>query len=552
VKDNPEAVVPVGFPAQAKATVSGDSRERWSSSFIALIGLATATAVLLRWYGLGSQSLWLDEGITFWTSGFSPRSIWHILELDTTNPLYYFALHYWRVCFGTSEFSLRSLSAFFATASIPLFFLTARKVLRDRWSIALAMVLYAVSFLQVWYAQEARCYALLAFLSVGSIYWSLLCLEKRTALRLLGLAIFLTAGLYTHNIALFYLPGLGLLWLLYPSPRTLSARIKDGLIVGLLVLPLYLPWLSHLQGQVRRIQMGWWVATPRPQDLLETLSILLGFDVYNLQQIFRSQFHTPRLFGFWTWAPAVLAVFLLCMWGGLLVARPADRRKVLALVAYCLTPVLLVFGISHISNSIYLNRAFLGSCVLLPIVLCAPVAFQAGRRRMLFQAIVCLILVGTALSAFGYLRRERREDWRGVTLYLLQLPEKERLAVIVPDVGQILVDYYAKGMFKSYPPIEMTGLLTNYIPPDPNLEARSLERLDQGGDMSALLAQAMASGKYKEIDVVMQPGTLPVLTVPTLGYLSAHCGALERVQFHWLEVRRCFVEPTVRNRVPLI
>src|SRR5262249_9761587 len=130
----------------------------------------------------------------------------------------------------------------------------------------------------------------------------------------------------------------------------------------------------------------------------------------------------------------------------------------------------LVFLDSHLWTPIYIDRTFTGSCVLIPLILCAPIAFQVGNRKKMFQFIALSVLLGTAASAFGYLRRERTEDWRGVTEYLLKLPERPRLVVVVLDYCQVLVHYYATGSFKIYPPIEITGLRTKFNPPEPGFE----------------------------------------------------------------------------------
>src|SRR6266404_6558679 len=95
--------VPRGLSIRVQGAAWARPNYRSDLIFMVLIGLAVTTAVVLRWSGLSSQSLWLDEGITFWISRFSPKDIWHILKLDTTNPLYYILLHYWSRCFGTSE-----------------------------------------------------------------------------------------------------------------------------------------------------------------------------------------------------------------------------------------------------------------------------------------------------------------------------------------------------------------------------------------------------------------------------------------------------------------
>ena len=298
-------------------------RHRADLIFGSFIGLAVIAALWLRWSGLDSQSLWLDEGITFWISRFSPKGIWHILQLDTSNPLYYILLHYWTGWFGASEFSIRALSATFAALSIPIFYQVTRKVVADRTSIVLAMMLYAVSFYQVWYAQEARCYALLVLLSLASVYLLMRCLEKGSLLRLSGLALCITASLYTHNIALFYLPGMAVMWLVYPAERPLRTRMRDAVVVFSLVTLLYLPWIPTLRGQLHRAHAGlWvWVTVPKMRDVLDSLCVLSGIDTHTLQAMFRDQFHTSRLFGFWTWAPVVLVVFVLCILGGIATGR---------------------------------------------------------------------------------------------------------------------------------------------------------------------------------------------------------------------------------------
>ena len=250
-----------------------------------------------------------------------PATIWHALQRDTSAPLYYILLHYWRTCFGVSESSLRAFSAFLATLSLPLFYLLARKILTDKTAVAFAMMLYAVSFSQIWYAQEARCYALLVFLCLASLYCLLCCLKNRTTVRLCSLVLLLAATLYTHNMALFYLPGIAAVWFMYPSKMSRRARAWDALLVFSAVLFLYLPWLQTLYRQTQITRRAFWILEPRVRDLLDSLVVFSGFDVATLQDIFRSRFHVLRLFGFWTWAPIVSMIFVSCVIGGLY-ARP--------------------------------------------------------------------------------------------------------------------------------------------------------------------------------------------------------------------------------------
>ncbi len=510
----------------------------WGMLLLAIV----MAGVWLRWRDLDSQSLWEDEGYTLWLSRFSPREIWHVLRVDNTTPLLYVLIHYWSYVFGTSEFSLRAPSAVFATLSIPLFFLLARKTLVDRMAVTFAMALYAVAFFQVWHARNARFYALLIFLSLGTVYCLLLYLENRRLAPFCGLVLFLALSLYTHNMVLLYLPGFVVLWLVYPAERTLLARLKDGLLAASVVLLLYLPWVPTLLAQVQTIRRVPEFPTPRVGELLDSLFILFGFDPRTLQTVFRDQLriHISRLFGFWTWTPLLLLVVVVCILGGLLAARIVDRRKTAALAAYALGPVLLTFAYSRVSNAVYQTQVFSGCCSVLPLLLAAPIAFQVGNLRKAFLGVGLVVLVLAVVSGPGYLRREHKEDWRGATQYLVQLPERDRLVVIVPDLGLPLVHYYAAGLSKSGPRFELTGLLTRFDPSDIDLEKRMIDLLsDPHADDLALLTQEMASSRYKEVDVVMSSGLFPVRIKPILWkYLAARSTSSEIVEFHGLEVRR--------------
>jgi mannosyltransferase len=501
--------------------------------------LLAAVAALLRWSGLAAQSLWWDEGYTLWVCSFSPREIWHVLSTEQTPPLYYVLLRCWMSWFGSSDAALRSLSALFGIASIPLVYSIARKVLVDKKSVILAMLLYAVSFYQIWYAKEARCYALLGFLSAGIVYYILRSIEKPSLVHLSVLVLCLAASLYTHNMAFFYLPGAALLWMIYPGEMRIRSRIRDATIVFSATLFLYLPWVPNLRSQMRIIQRGFWVPVPKARDLLDSLSVLLGLDTRTFQTVSRDLFrvHNAKLFGFWTWAPVIFAVFLVCVVGGFYKVLPADRRRTVAILAYSVLPIVLVFTYSHFSNPVYINRAFLGSCVPLSLAVCVPIAFQTGRRKIWFQVIGTMVAVGAALSAWGYLRQEQKEDWRGVAEQLAKLPKTRRVVVVVPNHGQMLISHYAP---------EISGI-TGLDAPDalyklgnPNAVRRT--------DPVTVVSQALATGDYEEIDVVMHTyGYMQADGIPVREFLAKQCGTVNITEFHLLEIQRCLTTPIPSN-----
>ncbi len=133
-------------------------------------------AFALRIFRLDFQSLWYDEAFSVYLAQFSLAEITVRTAADIQPPLYYYLLHVWIVLAGQSEFAARFLSLFFGVLTIPLMYVTARRLFDP--SIALiAAVLATLSPLYLWYSQEARMYTLITFLLLLSSYLLLRALQ---------------------------------------------------------------------------------------------------------------------------------------------------------------------------------------------------------------------------------------------------------------------------------------------------------------------------------------------------------------------------------------
>jgi mannosyltransferase len=150
-------------------------------SYRYLLALSIVLGALLRFYQIGSQSLWLDESFSNWFSSITIHELWTVLPKTETNPpLYYTILKIWKYFFGTSELGLRSLSAVVSLGCIPLIFIMGRflgKSANGDLVGSIAALFFAVSPIQIQYAQEARCYAMLTFattLALCTFLWIIL------------------------------------------------------------------------------------------------------------------------------------------------------------------------------------------------------------------------------------------------------------------------------------------------------------------------------------------------------------------------------------------
>src|SRR6266849_1006024 len=146
-----------------------------------LLVLVISVGALLRIVKLGSESLWLDEAYSIYTSQESLPEIVPEISKDVHPPLYYFALHYWLKFFGDSESATRSLSVVFGVIAIPWIYGLA-SLLFDRMTGLFSAVLLAWSHFNIEYSQEARMYELLALLSLGSFYFFLKLLKEETGI----------------------------------------------------------------------------------------------------------------------------------------------------------------------------------------------------------------------------------------------------------------------------------------------------------------------------------------------------------------------------------
>ena len=126
-----------------------------------LLALILALAAGIRFYALGSQSLWSDEGNSAALAARSLSQIAQDARGDIHPPLYYWLLSIWTRYFGNSEMALRSLSAIFGVLLVWVIAELGRRLFSPITGLAAGFIAALAPF-QVYYSQEARMYILLA------------------------------------------------------------------------------------------------------------------------------------------------------------------------------------------------------------------------------------------------------------------------------------------------------------------------------------------------------------------------------------------------------
>ncbi len=240
---------------------------------VALLGLL-CLALALRLSALGKQSLWYDEGVSWYLTRFSLPDLIRWTAADIQPPLYYLlewgAVRLW----GQSEFALRFLSVGAGVLIVPVMWQLGRRLFPALPHVGLwAAALITFAPLMVYYSQEARMYTLLVLEAGGSslLFWQLLHQPANRKLAV-GYASVMAAALYTHYFAAFLLPAHALFALACP-PRGKPARRVIAAAFGGVAL-LFAPWLPVLSARLGDDPSYW----PGALKLNESLrKILISF-----------------------------------------------------------------------------------------------------------------------------------------------------------------------------------------------------------------------------------------------------------------------------------
>ena len=220
---------------------------------LGLLGAALLVGAILRFYNLGGPSLWNDELSTWKRTSYETLSkvISRGSSEDVHPPLYYIIMYFVQRLSDT-EAMLRLPAALASLASIGALFALGKRL----WGNAEGLIaagLFAVMWMPIRYAQEARSYSLVMLFSILAVMtWSAMMrdvdrhgrVEMEQALWYVLAATVLS---YLHYFGLFLAGLLSLGALAYAGARTRRHKALPMLAgVGVVQGVLYLPWLGPM------------------------------------------------------------------------------------------------------------------------------------------------------------------------------------------------------------------------------------------------------------------------------------------------------------------
>ena len=172
---------------------------------LALVILLLLLGAAVRFHRLGAQSLWYDEGVAYAHATRTLPELIPLLQPNVHVPAYFTALGWWQGLTGSSEFALRSLSALFSVISVAWVYALGARLVHPVAGL-MAAALAALNSFSVYYAQEARMYAMLSAIAGASMWLYVDCLSAQPGAarrgvgrgRIAALGFINALGVYTH------------------------------------------------------------------------------------------------------------------------------------------------------------------------------------------------------------------------------------------------------------------------------------------------------------------------------------------------------------------
>lgn len=370
------------------------------TKLLSLVGILIVGAAL-RFYNIGSQSLWFDELLSVSISRLSLADVFRVSG-SVDPPLYYVLLHFW-LGLAHSDGAVRVLSALASLATIVPIYLLGSRLFDERVGLTAALF-FAIAPLQVFYAQEARMYSLLVLFAALSLWAFLRAIETGRTTDWLLWAVLMALALYSHVFAGLLLLGMDVdaLWHWRERQVRLFPILVSNLAVGLLVLPwlaLLIPKMGYLAGVL------WMQAPSILQPFLTLESFIFGYTLTPTANI-------VALF---------VTVFILAL-TGLAIWRTSrkdagDARRLRLLVLTTFAPLLAVFIVSQ-WFPIYLDRWLLEITPGLAVLLAWGLVASGYRPALRVCAIVGLLLMLAANASYFVDERNFKPPYRQSIEYI--------------------------------------------------------------------------------------------------------------------------------------
>jgi mannosyltransferase len=417
----PPALVPAtAGPTPAARRLKPEQVPDWL--IITLPGVLAAFLCLLE---ISTRSLGFDEAATVTIAAQHGSALLRAIAHDGGNMSgFYVLLHLLIGWFGNDALVIRAPSAVASVATVALSAAIALHLFGRR-AAAFTGLLTAVSLPLVFWAQNARGYALMvAFVCAAYLVFVTLP-ENPSPRRWVAFAVLMTLGLYSSFVAVLVVPAQLLALLAFGQRRRLRGFALSLLGIAVLCTPLILLAARRGSGQL------FWVPRPTHEIEVQVLQSLTGAGL-------EPSFHTTA---------STTTLLVLTLAGLIAVAAahlPAWRRArgwgAFVTVTWVVVPALLTFLYSLLFQPLFLPRNLLMSVPAVGLLLAAGLAHPRLSLPVALAGLTALLGLRAWQLAPSY--GVSPEPWRQAATYVRHAARPGDCIAFYPADGRMAFEYF--------------------------------------------------------------------------------------------------------------
>jgi uncharacterized membrane protein len=429
-------------------------------------------------------------------------------------PLYYGAARLWVEAFGNSIWVIRSFSAIVSLLAFPCLYWLCRQLFESKLVAWLAVVLLAVSPVNVLLAQEARQYSLWTVAILLSSAVLLRSIRSKSVLLWVLYGTSVVFGLYTHALFILVIAALGFYVVginikqIRCDPTTIPSQLFSYLIVTLGALLAFLPWAFLIIKNY---------TTVSSQILWTKNSVgaiyLIGQWGFNYSSVFFDVGYAAKYVEGFNFAVMIsylirVLILLLVAYSIYYLCIKTELRTLLFILSLIIIPFIalalpdLIFGGTRSGNGYrFLIPSYLGIQIAIAFLLVSKMNCLHHNKRLIWQAVTSLLIVSGICSCTISSRAESwwtkpNDYWTPQIARKINNAHKPLLVVdsesarnllrlthhLRPDVGLLIVDINSK--FK-IPDEYMDVFIYEYSPSKqqeiPKISRYKLQEVDKHG-----------------------------------------------------------------------
>jgi uncharacterized membrane protein len=415
---------------------TGSSTDQWagkrgkfSRDQRLLILLTFLLALFFRILRLDFNSLWNDELSLLVVIQKSWADMLDMVSQYHTNPAIYFSLEKLVLTlFGDGEWALRILSAICSALTVALGVAVALRLrLKSASVVALAFCL-SLNMGLIYYGQDARPYALVAFLSALLLFLRLRWLEKLSQLDFIYYGLCGCLLMETHYVSALFFGSLLLADVFTvgrKKPEWRMPLVGSCILLGLFVITLAVSTPMEDLAWVKELHL----------DVMDIIRFFTGLPVSG----------GPRV-GYRFFVDSTLLLLVLTSPVFFWKASREKRMTFLGMYAGVFLPLLTAQITQNLPVLLLMDRYFIFAIVPYWILLIYAIESLPTFPKVKRLSLAGLIFL-QALSLFAgekYYFRTTKEDWRGIAQSLQQEVAGGSHSVFVMCQGQGYYDYYLR------------------------------------------------------------------------------------------------------------